>query len=170
MQKLRTFLHIIDLISEWTGKIVSFLIILIIGTTVWWVLLRYIFHTSSAWNYSAATKFFFIYVILGAAYVLRHGAHANMDILHRRLSTRVRSIVDLFISILFFIFCIALLWMAIDGAVRTVPHLDFSFRLFWPLYWPTMLLAPIGVSLLLLQGLAKFIRDLITAITGDEIT
>jgi len=161
-------LHIIDVTSEWAGKIVSFTIILIIGAVIWWVVSRYVFHLNSMWNYVTVTKFFLIYATLGVAYVLRLQAHVNVDILHRRLPLRVRSIVDLATSILFFLFCIALLWMAVKVAVEEAQYLPPLAKIFSPANWPVRLLAPVGIFLLLLQGLAKFIRDLIIAITGKE--
>ena len=171
MQKLRMFLHIIDAISEWAGKITSFLIILIIGTMLTWVFFRYVFHANTAWNYTTATKFLFIYVLFGAAYALRYQAFVNVDILYRRFSLRARSIVDVATSTLFFLFCINFLRTAVEEAIEAAPRLGgFSFRLLSPLYWPAALLGPIGISLLLLQGSAKFIRDLVTATTGKELT
>ncbi len=165
MRKLSTFLHIIDATSEWTGKIASFAIVLIIGTMVWYVLIRYVFHIPTAWDLGTAVQIFFVYVIFGAAYALRIQAHVNVDILHKHLPLRARGIVDSVTFIAFLLFCIALLWMAAND----VPRLHLSLRSFLPPYWPVRLVAPIGVLLLLLQGLAKFTRDLIIAVTGKEL-
>lgn len=168
MRKLATFLHIIDAISEWTGKIVSFAVVLLIGGVVSWVLPRYLFHVAGGWDYATVNKIFFVYVIFGAAYALRVKAHVNMDLLHDRLPIRARSVVDLFTFIFFSLFCIALLWMAVEMAADSAPGFHLSLKTFWPPSWPVTLLAPIGLFLLLLQGLSKFIRDLIIAITGKE--
>lgn len=168
MRKLSTFLHIIDATSEWAGKIVSFAIVLIIGTIIWFVLARYALHIPTAWTYTTATKILFLYVIFGAAYALRVQAHVNVDVLHDRLPLRARGIVDLVTSIFFFLFGIALLWMAAETASKGAHGFHLSLRTFWPPNWPVTLLAPIGVSLFLLQGLSKFTRDLVIAITGKE--
>ncbi len=169
MRTLRKFLRVIDRINEWTGKVVSFLIVLIIGTIIWYVMLRYLFGRNTAWDWFAAARFLSIYVALGGGYALLYRAHVNTDILQRYLSPRARGIVDMVTSTLFFLFCIILLWRAIPDAVSTASRLNFSLWLFYPLNWPTKLLAAVGILLLLLQGLAKFIRDLITAVTGREI-
>lgn len=169
MRKLSTFLHIIDATSEWTGKVVSFVIVLIIGTMLWFVLVRYALHMPSAWTYGTASKLFLVYVIFGAAYALHIQVHVNVDIIHGHLPLRVRGIVDLVTFIAFFLFCLALLWMAVETAVASSFRVQLSLRSFLPPYWPVMLMAPVGVFLFLLQGLAKFIRDLVIAITGKEI-
>ena len=64
MGKLSALLHIIDVTSEWVGKIVSFAIVLIIGTIVWFVLVRYVFHNTTAWGYGTAIKFFLFMLFL----------------------------------------------------------------------------------------------------------
>jgi len=159
-------MHIIDAISEWVGKIASFILVLMIGVIIWNVVMRYVFHSAAAWpQMSTCGKLSVAYVILGAAYTLRTGAHTNIDILYRHFPLRMRGIVDLVTSVLFFLFCIALLWGAVDSGLNE----HFSFRLFLPPYWPVGLIAPIGLSLFLLQGLAKFVRDLVIAITKKEL-
>ena len=51
-----------------------------------------------------------------------------------------------------------LAWQVMEG---TMTHWD-------PPYYPLRTSLPVACLLLLLQGLAKFIRDLNTAITGKE--
>ena len=165
MRKLATFLQIIDVVSDWAGKIVSFTIVLVIGAVVYLVAQR-VFRFSFGVDLTAANKIFFVYVIFGAAYALRVHAHVNVDVLHDRLPLRARSIVDLFTSIFFFLFLVAMLWMAVKTALMAAPGFHPSIRTFLPANWPITLLAPIGISLFILQGLSKFIRNLIIAITG----
>jgi len=169
MRKLSTSLHIIDAASEWAGKIVSFAMLIIIGTMIWLVVARYTLHITGDWTYSTIAKLFFIYIIFGAAYVLRIGAHVNVDIIHGQLPLRARGIVDVVTFIAFFLFCLALLWMSVVTAVNDSAWVVLSLRSFLPPYWPITLIAPVGLLLFFLQGLAKFIRDLVIAITGKEI-
>ena len=169
MRILATILHVIDLVSEWTGKIVSFTVILIIISVIWSVLGK-VYSFRPLLNFSAGNKVLFVYVILGAAYSLRAGAHVNMDVLYNRWPRRVRSIVDLVTSLCFFLFIVAMLWMAVPTAAESTTTFRFTLRTLLPPNWPNALLAPIGIFLLLLQGLAKFIRDLTFAITGRELS
>ena len=169
MRRLAAFLRIIDKTSEWTGKIVSFGIILIIGAILYTVLLRSAFHIGSSLGIITSGQLFFIFIIFGAAYVYRIKAHVNMDILYRRLSLRARSIVDLVTFAAFLLFVVVMLWMAVEMAVVGASRLRFSLWIFWPAAWPTPLLAPVGIALLLLQGLSKFVRDFVVAVTGREL-
>ena len=167
MRKLSFLLRIIDAISEWVGKITSFIIILMIGVVMWNVVMRYVFNSAAAWQHiSVCARLLPAYVVLGGAYTLLTRAHINVDIFYRRFPLRMRGIVDLVTSILFFLFCIALLWKAV-GTSANLPLWQTPFPP--SSSWLFILAVPIGVSLLLLQGLAKFIRDLVIAITGREL-
>jgi len=165
--KPSVLLRVIDAISDFVGKITSFLMILVTGYVLYSVIRRYIFHWS--WNYMTATSNFFLtYFSLGAAYVYNSGAFIKVDILTRRLPVRTRAILNAVMFILFFFFCLALLWTSVGMALPVLRKLKFSLRLFNPVSWPMSLIVPIGIILLTLQGLAKFIHTIITAVTGKE--
>ena len=169
MRKLAVLLRVVDATSEWTGKIVSFGIIIIIGSIVYSIILRSVFEMDSAWGLMTSGRVFFVYILFGAAYVQRLQGHVNMDILYRRFSPRARSITDLVTFFIFLIFVLVMLYVAIGEASRIAPMVRFSPRLFWPPYWPNMLVAPAGIALLLLQGLSKIVRDFYMAFTAREL-
>jgi len=162
-------LRLIDNISDWSGKLTSFLMTVIIGLMIYSVIRRYVFHTP--FNYLSITRnYFIVFIALGAAYTLRSHAFINVDIVQRRLSLRMRAIVDVFTSILFFLFCLALFITTARAAAAGLPgNISFSLRLFRGPSWMVNFLVCAGMLLLLLQGLAKLVRDLVTAITGREM-
>lgn len=165
MRKLKSVLRVIDSISEWSGKIISFIIIISIIFTVYYITLRYL-NVRSPWSQTLTVgKVALAYIVLGAAYIMRTKSHINVDVLYNRFSLRIRGMIDVFTSSLFFLFAAALLWKAIEETLE----IRFSTRLLLPPYWPVSLIVVIGVSLLLLQGLAKFIRDLVIVITGKDL-
>ena len=159
----------IDSISEWTGKIVSFLVIVIIGVTIWEVILRYVFNAPTIWAFDAAYLIFGAYGVLGGAYTLNLKGHVNVDILYGRFPLRVRAVFDLATSIFFFLFCGLLLWKGGEMAWSSLKIMERGSSAWNPPVYPIKLTIPIGAFLLLLQGIAKFIRDLIIATTGKEL-
>jgi len=168
MRRHRTLLDVIDAISEWTGKIVSFLIILMIGVIIWVAVLAPLFNLGGRQDsITTYANLLSVYIILGAAYALRTRAHVNIDILHRRFPLRTRALVDIATSTLFFIFVIILWWQLIEKAPWE--SLKLSPHLLAPPNWPVRLIWPVGIFLLLLQGLAKLARDVVSAITGEEV-
>ena len=162
-------LKIIDGMSEWVGKAASFLVLPLAAVMGYDVVARYIFNTATTWAYETTIFLFGALAILGIAYTHKLNAHINVDIIRRRFPPRFGAIVDLFTSLLFFAFCCVLLWKGVEMAWSSLKVLEISGRTPWepPLY-PIKLTIPIAAFLLLLQGLAKFARDLATAIKGSS--
>jgi len=168
-QKVSSALRFIDTISDWSGKIVSFIIVFMITFMGYEVVLRYIFNAPTLWVFETVQFLFGAFCILGGAYALRHRAHVNMEVVYVRFPLRMRAIVDLITSTLFFFFIVVLLWGGWEFAWRSVQTLETTFTPWNPPLYPLKLTIPIAASLILLQGLAKFVRDLIVAITRREM-
>lgn len=139
----------------------------IIGYMCASVILRYFF--KSPINYlSIVPNIFFVYISLGAAYAFHQKAFINVDIIYRTLPVRKRAAIDLITSSLFFLFIVALIWVSGGYALEALPKTRFSFdMLIDPARWPTTIIFPIGLILLLMEGIVRFARDLITLITGE---
>lgn len=168
MKKLKSFLRCIDAISEWTGKGVSYLILPGILILSWEVVSRYAFNNPTMWAHGTSQRIFATYYILAGAYVLRHNQHVTVDIIYNHLSLRKRAILSLIGSIFFFIFCGVLLWKGLDFAWTSLSQLEPDETPWRAPLYPFKMMIPLGAFLILIQGLAKFIRDLSTAITGRE--
>jgi TRAP-type mannitol/chloroaromatic compound transport system permease small subunit len=110
-----------------------------------------------------------IYVALLGAYVLVTDGHVNVDILYARLSPRTKAGVSLFSWLVFFLWCGALVW---TGWIRGWESLLIGERestaFGCPIY-PVKLSLAVGGSFLFLQGLAGYIRNIYTFITGKKI-
>src|SRR4030042_1971010 len=106
-------------------------------------------------------------VVLGGGYALLQDAHIGVDALVIHLSARGRAIVDLITSAFFFFGIGVLLWKAALDAWFSLEIREVYSSVFSPPIYPFTILMVIGILLLLLQGVAKFIRDLIT-LTSTE--
>jgi len=156
-------LHVIDSISDWLGKIGSFIIVVIILAISWEVVSRYILNQPTLWAHEIAHYSFGVYYVLGAAYAYLYQAHVKMDILYDRFPRRTRAVVDLVITpLLLFSFFGVLLWKGTIMAWKSCAVLETSGSVFnMPIYLFKVVI-PIGASLMLLQGVSKFIRDLMS--------
>lgn len=163
---MRPLLKAIDTTSEWTGKIVSFFIYIGIGVLVFEVLMRYAFNAPTIWAHGVSMRFFAVYYILLGAYTFYKQAHVRVDVVYNRLSLRGRAILDVATASLLFASCIALIWYGIPYTAKSFALLETDNTPFHAPMYPIKLMIPLGAFLLLLQGLAKFYRDLVTAITG----
>jgi TRAP-type mannitol/chloroaromatic compound transport system permease small subunit len=167
MQKGERFLRYIDSISDWIGKIVSFLILILMGVVLFAVVMRYIVNKPTIWSHETGLYLFGGMVMLGAAYTLRHEGHVRMDAFYGRLSARGRAITDLATFVFFITFVVVLLWKGCDMTWKAIHFMERTESFWSPVIWPSRIVIPVGAFLLLLQGLANFVRDIL-AVKGGQ--
>ena len=168
MKKLEDYLKYCDAISEYSGKGVAYFILAGIVVLVWEVISRYLFHHPTMWAHGISQRLFATYYILAGAYVLRYNQHVTVDIIYNRLSSRTRAILSLIGDVCIFVFCVVLLWKGIDFAWTSLSQLEPDETPWRAPIYPVKMMVPLGALLVLMQGLAKFIRDLMAVITGVE--
>jgi TRAP-type mannitol/chloroaromatic compound transport system permease small subunit len=168
MKKLASFLKVVDAISEWSGKGIAYLILPGILILALEVVLRYVFNSPTMWAHGTTQRIFATYYILSGAYIFRYNKHVSVDIVYNRFSLRTRANLSLIGSLFFFVFCGVMLWKGIDFAWTSLSQLEPDATPWRAPLYPFKMMIPLGALLILLQGLAKFIRDLMTVITGRE--
>lgn len=165
---MKHLLTIIDAISEYTGRLVAFLCIPILVIIVMEVVARYLFAAPFIWSHEVTTFLCTFLYLIGGAYVLRNGGHISVDLIHKNLSPRGKAIMDLVASFFFFIYCGVLLWAGFSFASTSIQILERSGSAWNPPIYPVKAAIPAAAFLILLAGLAKFIRDFKIAVTGRE--
>lgn len=159
----------IDWINEHVGRLTAYVILPMLAVMIYEVIMRYYFQAPTIWGTEMTTFLFAGYTLMGAGYTHLKNAHVNMNALYGRFSPRTRAICDLITWVGFLAYCGVLLYE--------------SSRFFWdvfasgrasgtdwnPRLWPVLITLPLGVLLMLLQGVAKLIRDIrIVAASGRE--
>ena len=157
----------IDLINDRTGKVVSFLVPLLIAFETYEVLSRYVFGRPTIWISELSAMLFGAFILIGGGYTMYHGSHANMDIVYGLFSKRGKAILDLITFLFFLAFVGVLLWKGWHMAWRSVVTLEHDSTEWAPPIYYFKLTLPLGAFLLLLQGISKFLKDFIIAIRGD---
>ncbi|MCL6477566.1 MAG: TRAP transporter small permease subunit [Peptococcaceae bacterium] len=165
---MSSFLSLIDRISEWTGKLSAFLIVILSFMIGYEVVSRYIFNRPTLWVNETSAMLFGAYIIFGGAYTLSAGGHINMDLVYQRFTKRQKALIDLITFWFFALFCVVLVWKGGDSAWYSLKNLEHSGTLWNPPVYPIKLVLPIGAFLLLLQGVAKFIRDAKILVGGGD--
>jgi TRAP-type mannitol/chloroaromatic compound transport system permease small subunit len=156
----KAFLRYVDAINSWVGRVIGFAVIPITVIATIEVVLRYIFNRPTIWAWEINIQLMASMAILGAGYALLHGAHVKMDVFVERFSPRTRALIDLTTAVLFFFICVIIIYESAIMAWRAIEIREiFPSPLASPVYIFKSLL-PFGAFLLLLQGIAKFIRDL----------
>ncbi len=168
--QLKTILKSFDWISEWTGRIFVWLIIPLTVVVVYEVISRRVFNAPHIWATEVTNYIYGPHFMLVAAYTLLYKSHVSIDIIYGRYSPRTRGILDIITYVVFFFpFCLIVFYQGIifaqtswsigetseSAALRVVPLIKTVI--------------PITFGLLLLQGLANFIRAIMLVARGKEI-
>jgi TRAP-type mannitol/chloroaromatic compound transport system permease small subunit len=168
MEKILKCLRVIDALSEWTGKTVSFFIFFLALIVGYEVVARYLFRSPTLWVHETSAMLFGTFIIIGGAYTAFRGGHVNMDVIYGSFAPRVRAMLDVLTFFVALAFVGVLVWKGGASALRSLKMLEHASTQWGPPIFPFRIMLPLGASLLLLQLLAKFIRDLTILITGKE--
>ncbi len=152
----------IDAISNWSGNIIKWLSCVLTIIVLYEVMLRYLFNNPTIWGFDVTMMINCIIFMGGAAYVTYKKAHIRVDVLFNMFPRRVQVIIDVIYYILFFFpVCISMIWYGSRTAYRAFLSGTISNTSAWgePV-WFWRAIIPAAFILLLLQGIAEFIRTL----------
>jgi TRAP-type mannitol/chloroaromatic compound transport system permease small subunit len=161
-------MHFIDRLSEWSGKAVSYLVLLMMATLLYEIMVRTTFGNPTLWGYETAGMLFGAYCIIAGAYTHRYDGHVRMDVIYGTWSPRTKAVADTITSFLTLVFLGVFLWLSIKNSLESWRVLEYSGSAWGPPVYPLKTIISVGVFLLLLQAIANFIRHLATAIRGEE--
>jgi len=168
VKALNHFLLLIDRINQQVGKILSYFMLLIFVLMMMEVIRRYVFNAPTVWAGELTQMLFGAYVILCGGYILASGGHVNVDILYSRLPRRKQAILDIITAVLFFLFCLMMVVYGGSLAWESLSTFEHSQSAWNPPIYPVKLMIPLGAGLLLLQGIAKLIRDILVLVKGED--
>lgn len=165
---LKKVLRGIDKMSDWVGKIVAFLLVVIIAATFVEVILRYFFNSPTSWSNELSSILFGIYIIMGGCYVHSKHGHIVMDIFSSKMSPRALAVVEIITFVFAAVFLGALIYKGGQRAIQTIVTNEHSTSVWAPSLIPTRLCLPVGAFLFLLQEIAQLIRSIIILVKGEE--
>jgi TRAP-type mannitol/chloroaromatic compound transport system permease small subunit len=159
---------LIDWISIWSGKTVSWLIFPMFIVLVWEVIIRKVYHPT-IWANDIATMAYGAHFMLAAAYALYLQKHIRTDFISQYLPLRVQIWLDIAQYVLLFLPGMAVfLWLSLDFAAESWElgeRLNTTWR---PVgYWYKSAI-PLGAALLLLQGVSEVLKCFRTLRTGVD--
>lgn len=163
MRALYALMRAITCLNVWVGRISAYLIIPIFLLILAEVFMRYLFGAPAVWTNELSQLIFGVYAILAGGYLAVDNGHVNVDIIHTRFPPRARALVDVLTSVMFFIFLGALLYFGVSLALESMETWERSQSAWNPYIWPVKLMIPVAALLLLLQGIVKLLKDILTA-------
>lgn len=175
MQALLRVADRIDAFSDWSGRVLYWLTLAMVGLGAFNAVARYLDKytglglSSNTWLEGQWYLFSLVF-LLGAAYTLRRDEHVRVDVLYGRLSTRGKAWIDLLGTVLFLVpFCGLVLYMSWDFVVNSWATWEQSSDPGGLPRYPIKTIVPLALALVLLQG-ASWVLRAVAVLRGDTDT
>lgn len=170
MTNLTNLAEKLERISEMTGRGIAWLSIFMVIVAFTVVVARYVFNTGWIAVQELVTYLHSFIFMLGAAYTLKHEGHVRVDIFYRKMSFRRKAMVDMGgIVFLLLPVCLFILWSSWDYVGSSWKLLEGSQETDGlPLVFLLKTAIPLMCLLLILQGIAQFIRAYLCWQNGAE--
>ena len=166
MQKLLRLSSMIDAVNERVGRLISWLVLIMVLLGVYNAVTRKLSQTIgvdlSSNAYIEGQWFMFSLVFLwGAGYALKHRAHVRVDILYSRVSERAKAWIEVLGTCLFlFPLSALIIWVSYSYAADSWAVMEGSPD---PGGLPRYLIKsaiPVAFVLLIIQGVSELIKHI----------
>lgn len=170
MNTLRLIVKYIDTATEWIGRIVSWLLLVLMALAVFEVFTRRVLGKPTIWTFEASGYALAAVVMLSLGYTLLHKGHVNVDLLYERFSPRNRALIDIITFFPFLgLFCAVFLVEGTQFAATSWSMLERTPSAFNPPVYPVKTLIPVGTLLLALVAVSQLIKNIVFFVKGEEL-
>ncbi len=142
----------------------------LVGVTIYDIVGRQFYDTSSIMLAELEWHLFLVFFLFSVAYAYVQNAHVRIDVFRDRLAPRARALME---AIGFVValapFCLVTIVYGLDFAWMAWTTNERSrTALGLPMRWIIKGALPLGAGLLLLAGLAVFVRNVMSLINGEQ--
>ena len=167
MQALLALSRAIDRLNAFVGKYSIWLIFAATFISAANAIVRKAFDASSNAFLEVQWYLFAWSFLLAAGYTLLHREHVRIDVINSRLSKNKQVWIDIIGFALFLTpLCITILWLSMPVVIQMYQSGEVSGNSGGLIRWPVWAAIPVGISLLMLQGLSELVKR-IAFLTGD---
>jgi len=165
---MRAFISFADHLSTSIGKAFAWCIVILMGGTVYEVIMAYVFNAPTLWNFDFSMQMYGAILMMSGAYCLATESHVRGDVIYRLFKPRTQGWIDL---ILYFIFffpgVLALTFYGYDYAALAwkIKETSWSSPAQIQIYMVKALIPAAGVTLII-QGISEVCRSIICIQTG----
>ena len=150
----------IEAISRFSGEFVAYWSVIAVFVYYYEVIARYIFNSPTNWAHEAMFLMFGMQYLMSGAYAYMSDSHVRVDVFYAHFSARGKAFTDLLTSVFFFIFAGTLLWTGWIFFMDSAGVMEVSLAEWGIQYWPVKATIVLGAALIILQGVAKLLKDI----------
>ena len=165
---MRNFISFADHLSTSIGKAFSWCIVILMGGTVYEVIMAYVFNAPTLWNFDFSMQMYGAILMMSGAYCLATESHVRGDVIYRLFKPKTQGWIDL---VLYFIFffpgVLALTFYGYDYAALAwkIKETSWSSPAQIQIYMVKAMIPAAGVTLTI-QGISEVFRSIICIQTG----
>ncbi len=168
MDKIDRITNVIDRISNWSGKAISWLIVPMAAVLVWEVFIRYAYRPT-LWAMDTATILYGTHFFIAGAMTLYLGKHIRTDFFYQHWSMKTQCWVDAICYLFLFLPGMVLfVWVSWEFFVESWGFKEELMTTWRPPAYPYKLVIPLSGALILLQGISELIKCIRTIVTGVD--
>ena len=166
---MRYFIKFADTLSTSMGKAFSWCIVILMGGTVYEVVMAYAFNKPTLWNFDFSMQMYGAIFMMAGAYTLSTEAHVRGDVIYRLFPTRVQAWIDLVLYFIFFfpgILALAFYGYEYAALAWKIKETSWNSPAQIQIYMAKSMI-PLSGALLTIQGISEVFRAIICIKTGE---
>lgn len=151
----------IDRFTDFVGRIVCWLVPPMFVVMVYEILVRKLFTAPTLWAYDVSRMLYGALFMLGAAYALMRGVHIRADFIYRNWSpSRQGSIDFILFLLLYFPGLLFFFYVSAEFTYEAWSRGERASDTAWmPYVGPVRTTLPVGIFLLLVQGVSEALKS-----------
>ena len=159
MNALLKLSQLIDSITEFVGRSIIWVVLVVTLISCGNAIMRYTINYSSNAFLEIQWYLFAVIFLFGAGYTLKKNEHVRIDLIAGKFSKRGQAMIDIF-GIIFFLMpmAIAIMWMSWPIFLLALKTNEMSSNAGGLILWPARLMVPVGFFLLVMQGISELIK------------
>ena len=155
------FIKYVDAFNYRIGRFAMYGIFLMMGVLLWSSVSKTFFNPS-LWTLEMAQFCMVAYYMLGGPYSIQMGSNVRMDLLYGEWDNHRKAQVDAITILFLIIYLIFMIWGGWESFMYSLSYGGERSSSIWrPYIWPIKLIMLFGLSLMLLQSISEFFKDIL---------
>jgi len=166
-EAVKTYVRYVDAVNRIIGRFAMYLLFVMMAILLYSSFSK-TFLYPSLWTLEMAQFTMVAYYLLGGGYSMQLGSHVRMDLVYGAWSDKTKAAVDAF-TVFFLIFYLGvLLYGGISSTSYALKYGEVNPTAWRPKIAPIKIIMVIGISMMLMQAIAMFFKDL-AKLRGEDL-
>ena len=160
-EALKLYVRYVESVTYRVGRFAMYLIFAMLGVLLYSAIMK-TFFLPVLWTLETAQFLMVAYYMLGGGYSMQTDSHVRMDLLYSRWLPKRKAFSDSITSFCLVFYLIILLYGGLSSTQYALFYGEKSYSSWAPYMAPIKVIMCFGISLMVLQAIATFFRDLAT--------